>query len=101
MASEGVILEGKDRGDTKNYGSNRKKQKWKSLWKKVGSFTGEKKKGNNKGIKCLESPAVLPSSAAAAVVVQTNCFCTHSLGEGSEEELLLGNQRNTKCFSWY
>lgn len=27
MASEGVILEGKDRGDTKNYGSNRKKQK--------------------------------------------------------------------------
>jgi hypothetical protein len=36
--------------------------------KKVHSFTGEEKKGGNKGIKCLESPPpLLPSYATTTV----------------------------------
>ncbi|KAJ6695351.1 hypothetical protein OIU74_014474 [Salix koriyanagi] len=98
MASEGsVIQKGKTEETARAMAVIERSKSERFFERKVVALPERKRKG----IECLESPPVLPSSAAAAVVVQTGCFYTRVLGERSEEELLLGNQMNAKCFSWY
>ncbi|KAJ6415083.1 hypothetical protein OIU84_003976 [Salix udensis] len=97
MASEGVMLKGKTEETARTMAVIERSKSERFFERKVVALPERKRKG----IKCLESPPVLPSPAAATVVVRTGCFYTRLLGERSEEELLLGNQMNTECFSWY